>query len=175
MAEPDADAPQDPTAGLLPPAEERPHRARGPSAGPLLVAFGLAFFAMALSTSFMATIEGMFGFQRLVATALGFLFLYTAWASRGVAHLRERLLDLAEEMLKIFYGPDFRREREAVDILIRAMASDKESVRRSTREHLVRLTGQDLGEDQDAWARWWESNRSTFRAPPPRGETDAND
>lgn len=172
--DPLAKQPVGPSDGAPPLDAERPHRQRGPSAVPVLLLFGFCFFGMALSTSFFERMDAMFGFQRLVATALGFLFLYMAWASKVIGRLRERLLDLAEEILKIFYGPDFRRERQAIAILIRAMESDNISVRRSSREHLMRLTGVDQGDDPAAWAQWWEFNRSTFRSPGKRGDTDGS-
>ncbi len=85
--------------------------------------------------------------------------------TREQSRLRERFLDLMEEVLKIFYGPSFRRDRQAIDILVRAMDSDKQEVRASSREHLIRLTGQDLGEEFATWADWWAEHRATFRSP----------
>lgn len=105
------------------------------------------------------------GFQRLVAAALALLFVYAAWLTRMQGRLREHMLDLLEDVLKVFYGPNFRREREAIDILVKAMDSENPSVRTASREHLVRLTGEDLGADGTAWADWWSDHRSTFRSP----------
>ena len=91
--------------------------------------------------------------------------MYAAWLTREQGRLRERILDLMEEVLKTFYGTNFRREREGIDILIRAMDSENASVRASSREHLMRLTGEDHGDDNSAWADWWADHRSTFRSP----------
>ncbi|MFG0317259.1 MAG: hypothetical protein ACF8XB_08305, partial [Planctomycetota bacterium JB042] len=81
------------------------------------------------------------------------------------ARVRGRMLDLMEEVLKVFYGPNFRRDRQAIDILVKAMESDNPSVRRSSAEHLKRLTGQDHGEDAAAWAGWWGAARAGYRSP----------
>lgn len=147
---------------------DRPHGARGARGLPLtvlLVLIGLFFLACTFSAGLFDFADRQFDFDRLAAAALGALFLYVAWVTRDLGRIRERLLDLMEEVLKIFYGPNFRREREAIDILVRALDSDSGEVRQSSRQHLVRLTGQDLGEDGTAWAEWWSDHRSTFRSP----------
>lgn len=153
-----------------PPEEARPHRARGPSLAPVALLLGLCLVAAAILDFFADFLAQEIGLQRVLAGALGFLFLYVAWLARGQARLRERLLDLMEEVLRVFYGPDFRRERQAIDILVNAMESDSSSVRESSREHLIRLTGNDQGEDAVAWADWWDEHRSNFRSPK-TGET----
>ncbi len=145
--------------------EDEPRRRRRAAAAPFLVLLGLLLLACAFSARILAFAAEQFGFERLVAGALGFLFLYVAWVAREQGRLRERLLDLMEEVLKVFYGPDFRRRRQAVDILVRALESEDLKVRATSREHLVRLTGVDLGADAAAWSQWWAEHRSTFRSP----------
>lgn len=140
----------------------RPSRA---SLAPVLTVLGLLLLVVGFSSSALDLIDREFGFRRVLAAALGFLFLYVAWLAREQARVRERLLDLMEEILKIFYGPNFRRDRQAIDILVKAMESENADVRRSSAEHLTRLTGQEYGEDGGAWATWWESARSGYRAP----------
>ena len=95
----------------LPEATDRPHRARGVSPVPLLLVLSGIFLGSAFFTGLFGILDKALGFQRLVAAALGFLFLYAAWMTREQGRVRERLLDLMEEVLKIFYGPNFRRER----------------------------------------------------------------
>ncbi|MFH0944067.1 MAG: hypothetical protein V2A76_02615 [Planctomycetota bacterium] len=149
----------------LPEATDRPHRARGVSPVPLLLILSAVFLGSALFSGFFGILDRSLGFQRLVAAALAFLFLYAAWMTREQGRVRERLLDLMEEVLKIFYGPNFRREREAIDILLKGLDSDSPQVRRSSLEHLNRLTRQDFGDDGAAWRAWWVEHRSTFRSP----------
>ncbi|MEM7204988.1 MAG: hypothetical protein AAF628_32335 [Planctomycetota bacterium] len=45
-------------------------------------------------------------------------------------------------------------QQEAVRLLIGALRSPDAQVRASSAAHLKRLTGQDLGEDGEAWNRW---------------------
>jgi hypothetical protein len=49
---------------------------------------------------------------------------------------------------------DAAAQREAIEILIGALASGDAAVRESSALHLRRLTGQDLGTDAAAWRRW---------------------
>ncbi len=139
-------------------------------AAPILVLLGVVLLLAGFAAPVLVFIESQFGFERVAAAALGFLFLYVASVARELVRLRARLLDLMEDVLKIFYGPNFRREREAIDILVRAMESDNDDVRRSSREHLVRLTGQDFGDEPSAWSAWWNEHRSRFRAPQSGGK-----
>jgi hypothetical protein len=43
---------------------------------------------------------------------------------------------------------------EAARLLIAAMRSDDASIRETSHHNLVRLVGEDLGSDADAWQRW---------------------
>ena len=159
------EAPQLPIDGLGDGVDdERPHRSRV-SIAPFLTGIGFLLLASGFSSAAYEFADEQFGIGRVLATASGFLFLYVAWLARGQARLRERLLDLMEEILKLFYGPNFRRDRQAIDILVRAMDSDNADVRRSSVEHLRRLTGQEFGDDRDAWVGWWSEARARFRAP----------
>lgn len=153
----------------------RPHRPRGLSAVPLLVALGLAALGAAFVPSALPFLERNFGLARLGASALGLLFLYVAFLARDVGRLRERLLDLMEEILKVHFGPEFRRERQAIDILVKSMASERQEVRHTARGHLVRLTGQDQGADAAAWSSWWGEHRSSFRSQKAAGGAPPQD
>lgn len=160
----------DSTSPPLSASDAEEHHVRRSAVAPVLVLLGAVLLLAGFATPVMVFIDGQFGFERVVAAALGFLFLYVAFAARELARLRGRLLDLMEEVLKIFYGPNFRQEREAIDILVRAMASENDDVRRSSREHLVRLTGHDLGHEASAWSNWWSEHRSHFRSPQAGGK-----
>lgn len=161
----DAAGKDDPLARLgpdaLPPDAPRPHRARG--AGPIvpLALLCVAFLAIAFHRGLAEWVDAQFGLMRCYAAGLALLFAFVLGLFRAQARLRERLLDLMEEVLKLYYGPNFRREREAVDILVRALDSEQESVRSVAMTHLQRLTGQSFGEAR-AWRDWWAEQRSTF-------------
>ncbi len=140
------------------------HRRKSASA-PILVIAGLVLVVGALVPSAMRWLDEQFGMTRLLAIAVGVLCWFAAWLSRELFALRARFLDLMEDVLKIFYGPNFRRDREAVDILVRAMNSPQTDVKKTAREHLVRLTGADQGDDAARWESWWTEKRATFRSP----------
>jgi len=65
--------------------------------------------------------------------------------------------------------PEIRRE--AVEILLKSLRSDTASVKQTALTQLRQLTGQDHGEDPDAWDAWWGRNRDTFggSGPPQAG------
>ncbi len=140
------------------------HRRRSAPA-PLFVIAGLTLVVAALVPSVSRWLDDQFGMTRLLLLALGAMCCFVAYLSSELFRLRARVLDLMEEVLKIFYGPNFRRDREAVDILVRAMSSPQADVRNTAREHLVRLTGENLGADGPAWETWWAEKRATYRSP----------
>jgi hypothetical protein len=56
-------------------------------------------------------------------------------------------------------------KREAIEILVKSMRSANPGVRKTASVQLRNLTGQELGEDAEAWEAWWERNRDGFGAP----------
>jgi hypothetical protein len=146
---------------LLPPDTKRPHQQRGPSVTIPLVVVGGFFVAIAFSSTLATKIDEQVGLLRCYAAGLALLCLITVRLFRAQARTHERLLDFTEEVLKLSYGPNFRREREAVDILVRALDSEQETVRATSMSHLERLTGQRF-QDARAWRDWWAEHRKTF-------------
>ena len=53
-------------------------------------------------------------------------------------------------------------KREAVEILLRSLRADQPAVRKTAADQLRRLTGEDFGEDTDAWDHWWKQNKGSF-------------
>jgi hypothetical protein len=62
-----------------------------------------------------------------------------------------------------------RDDRAAVDVLIRALGSDDPGVREKAHRNLVRLTGESLPADAEAWRSWWATAREGFKGPPGKG------
>jgi len=115
-----------------------------------------------------------FGETRIFAFAIGFLFLYMAVVVREKHKLRAVTLDTLEALNIVLYGPDYRKHRYAVDLLIRALRADDAGARGKALRSLRELTGQDFGTDAAAWESWWGENRSRFRlrgGTQPSGET----
>lgn len=48
-------------------------------------------------------------------------------------------------------------QREAMQILIAALRNSEDGVQQSSIHHLKRLSGEDFGDDADAWQRWLDS------------------
>ena len=81
------------------------------------------------------------------------------------AHMSELVGVLRGLMGRSGKPPTAEVKREAIDILVRSMRSENTSVRRTAYAQLRNLTGQELGEDAQAWEAWWGRHRETFGAP----------
>lgn len=143
----------------------RPHRKRSFAMTGFFVCAGLAFVVAAFVPRFFALLDEQFGLLRLAVAVLGIACIYLAGVAYDVARLRERLLDLLAATMKQLRAPGGGRDQEAVDILIRTMRSDNVDARATARGHLVRLTGEDHGDDAAKWAEWWQAKRAADRAP----------
>ena len=53
-----------------------------------------------------------------------------------------------------------RDDEAAVGILIRALGSREETTRSKAHANLVRITGQDLPPDREAWEAWWKARQA---------------
>lgn len=132
----------------------------------VLIAVWLIMGPLIPELSGFGWMEGKLGGKGGVACFfLGFLFLYFA----GVVKDKERLRTTLDGFMKIIKrqvrgGPvgDPEQDRMAVDILLRALSSEKEEVRASAHKSLVHLTGLDHGNDAAAWQAWWKDARATF-------------
>lgn len=93
---------------------------------------------------------------------VGFLFLYFAGIVREKNEVRQLLRRLVSGAKASAEG-EAGQARTAVELLINGLGADRAETRAAALENLQRLTGQDLGQDQAAWQRWWEENREGFR------------
>jgi hypothetical protein len=173
----------------------RPHRRRGASALPYLIAMGLVFLVLAFVDAARGAVEAHLGLERVMLAAIGFLCIHAAWIAYDTARTRERLLDLLAETMAALRGgvpgappvvppvaspvasqsataarapaavsavadvaaaaDPLAPHREAIEILLTALASANVDTRSIARTNLVRLTGQDLGPEPAAWVAWW--------------------
>lgn len=67
-------------------------------------------------------------------------------------------------------GLDPEKSRQAVGILIAALAAADAEVRSSALANLKRLTGKDYGLDRDAWEGWFARSASAGDAPGGSGD-----
>jgi hypothetical protein len=103
------------------------------------------------------------GFEvRLLEILVGFLFLFQAISILEKNRLRRRVEELFEGLNMLLYGKNYRRDREAILILINALKGKDEDVRAKAWNNLKRLTGQDFALDHEVWSAWWKANEKHF-------------
>jgi hypothetical protein len=102
------------------------------------------------------------GDAQLLAAGVGVGFFACAAQSWENAKLRLQMAELMEALHQLLYGKDYRRDREAIDILMTSLEGADPDVAKSAYTHLVRLTGQSFAQDPKVWRSWWETNKKTF-------------
>jgi hypothetical protein len=102
-----------------------------------------------------------FGDTFVLRVAVGFLSLYTLllWGERermqaSYVQLLKTMRQFLERQRGEPVAPKARERLEAVRLLIAALGSEDAEVRASSRQHLARLVGQDLGEAPGPWQQW---------------------
>jgi hypothetical protein len=60
------------------------------------------------------------------------------------------------------FGAGTKRDRDAVDILVRALRAPDAHAREAALRTLRKISGVDLGDDPAKWEAWWTGSRSTF-------------
>ena len=110
-----------------------------------------------------AVLERVLGGEGAVSRFfVGFLFLYFAGIVREKNEVRYLLKKLTGSARAASAGQP-EQARTAVELLINGLAAEREETRGAALENLKRLTGQDLGQDQEAWKTWWAEHRDTFQ------------
>ena len=108
------------------------------------------------------------GDVHFLRVVVGFLLLYVAAMIRERQRLKSGLMDLVDSFDSFnaaLYGKNYKVTRETVTYLITSLGSSSVSVRERALGILVKLTGQDLGSDREAWRKWWERNKHAFKLP----------
>ena len=77
----------------------------------------------------------------------------------------KQVLDGVRALNLVIGGGRETEHPEAVDLLIRSLSGGDDEVRRIASENLARLTGEDFGDDADAWEEWWRRTRWESRGP----------
>lgn len=100
------------------------------------------------------------------------MILLLVWAMAVRAEMAyRRAARIADAVNELRFGRNYRKHRQAVEILLRSLASENPAVCRSAHHYLKEITGQDFGPDQAAWRKWWAANKATFtharERPPP--------
>jgi hypothetical protein len=109
---------------------------------------------------------------RIVLVLVGFLFLFQAVSIIEKNRMRRRIDETFEAMNMLLYGKNFRRDREAIRILIHALRGKDGDVRKKAWENLKRLTGQKFALDHEVWAAWWQASEKRFAVASKRPEEE---
>jgi len=127
----------------------------------IVLLFGLAVY-------FLFAPPPGFGEGILYRLILPFLLVSSAFGVaenlRTRAHIGQLVGALRGLMGKTGKTASPKVRAEAIEILLGSLRSDKASVRRTASVQLGQLTGQDFGEDREAWEDWWNANRAGFLA-----------
>ena len=91
----------------------------------------------------------------VLCVALGFLLVQV----RG---LRREMLSMDALLDDVRFGAGTKRDRDAIDILVRALRAPDAHAREAALRTLKKIGGVDLGDDPQEWERWWSGARSTF-------------
>jgi hypothetical protein len=108
------------------------------------------------------------GFEDNVAHHIALPLLMVAVAFGVLENLRTRthigqLIGAIRSLMgKRGVEPTPEIKGEAIEILLRSLRNGDDSVRRTAAAQLKNLTGQDFGEDPEAWAGWWTKNKGEY-------------
>lgn len=128
----------------------------------LLVAAGAYLILQPEWLGYDALARSLGGDARLAAVATGIAFVVLAAQSWEKHQMRVHAAETLEALHQLLYGKDYRRDREAIEILLTALESQTGDNAKTAHAHLVRLTGQNFAADPKVWRSWWEANKRTF-------------
>jgi hypothetical protein len=126
----------------------------------VLVGLFFVFRPEWLGWSRIAEVVG--GETALVSAGAGCAFLLVAGLAVEKDRMRVRMAELMEGLNDLLYGKDHRRDREAIEILLRSLGSEDPDSRATAHKHLMRLTGQSFPADPKVWASWWAAHQRTW-------------
>ena len=92
---------------------------------------------------------------------VAFLFLYFAGIVREKNELRSLLKRLVGSA-RAATQQEPEQARTAVELLIQGLEAANPETRQAALDNLRRLTGEDFGQDREAWQVWWRQNRDSF-------------
>ena len=96
---------------------------------------------------------------RVVAAGLSLLLVLVFIEVRA---LRRQVLVMEDLLSDVRFGAGTKRDRDAIDILVRALRVSDAATRETALRTLRKLAGQDLGDKSEAWEAWWKASRETF-------------
>jgi len=97
-----------------------------------------------------------------VRVLLGALILFYAVSLIERNRLKRRNVEIFEALNMLLYGRNYRRDREAIGILMKGLESKSPEVREKSWKNLKELTGQDFALDPAVWRAWWSASEKHF-------------
>ena len=140
----------------------RHHQGRTPA---LLYILGLAFGIVGLAGVLGADSWMPPRVRWVIWLCVGILFLYVGALIQERQRLHRKvgeLVEAFETFNQTIYGKGYKTQRAAVDMLIQSLDSENSTVVQKVHGQLVRLTGQSLPAEADAWKAWWAENKATW-------------
>jgi hypothetical protein len=128
----------------------------------LLVLAGIFYGLRPDWLGYGALTRALGGEASLQGLGLGVGFFVLAAQSWEKASIRVQMAETLEALHQLLYGKDYRRDREAIEILLAALEAQTGENAKTAHAHLVRLTGQNFAQDPKVWRSWWEANKKTF-------------
>jgi hypothetical protein len=114
---------------------------------------------------------------RLLRTTLFLVAIFAAVMWGMLMRTRQQMAVMEDLLNDVRFGPGTKRDRDAVDILVRALRTSDAGVRETALRTLRKLSGLDLGDEALVWETWWSGARSTFTrvGGRPAGKGDAGE
>lgn len=101
---------------------------------------------------------------------IGILFVFTAAMMVQLRAARSETREVYQALNQLLYGKDYRRDREAIRILLTSLGSKEEKVSTMAWQNLKQLTGQNFARDVKVWESWWKANEKRFALKAKRPE-----
>ena len=119
--------------------------------------------------------EKVGGETALVSIGVGCAFLLIASLSIEKDQLRVHAAEMMESLHTLLFGKSYKKDREAIEILLKSLETGDSSASDSAYAHLKRLTGQNFAKDPQVWRSWWNAHQKTWSrsaAPEDTGPPD---
>ncbi len=127
----------------------------------------LLFFTLPIAFVFLPRILNLDPETDLVVLrwAVGSLLLIVGWQALSLRSVHRDLRRMEELLVDVRFGTGVRRDRDAVDILVKALRTPDERARETALRTLRKISGVDLGAEPEPWEAWWRAARATFVRP----------
>jgi hypothetical protein len=102
------------------------------------------------------------GETALVSVGVGVAFLLCASLALEKDQLRAHAAEMMESLHSLLFGKSYKRDREAIEILLNTLESSDAAMSESAYAHLTRLTGQNFARDPSVWRSWWAAHQRTW-------------